>query len=264
MSILSLGGGVQSTTLALLAARHQVGPMPACAIFADTGAEPRRVYRHIDWLESQIPFPVYRVSAGDLRSEILGAMRGLNRMDGRPPFFIAKGGMLRRQCTHDYKILPITRKIRALLGLKKGARAPREVAVDQWLGISTDEAARMKPSRFDYIRHRWPLIELGMSRGDCLRWCESNGFPTPPKSACTFCPLHNDAQWAEMKTNAPADFQDAVAVDKAIRPGMPGPKRPGEDRWYVHRKREPLEYAVAGSGRSDNQFMNECDGMCGV
>jgi len=34
---LSLGAGVQSTTLALMAAHGEVGPMPDCAIFADTG-----------------------------------------------------------------------------------------------------------------------------------------------------------------------------------------------------------------------------------
>lgn len=34
---LSLGAGVQSTTMALMAAHGEIGPMPDCAIFADTG-----------------------------------------------------------------------------------------------------------------------------------------------------------------------------------------------------------------------------------
>jgi hypothetical protein len=42
LRVLSLGAGVQSTTLALLAAHGEVGPMPDCAIFADTRWEPGR------------------------------------------------------------------------------------------------------------------------------------------------------------------------------------------------------------------------------
>ena len=45
---LSLGAGVQPTTLDLMAAHGAVGPMPDCAIFADTGWEPRAVYEHLD------------------------------------------------------------------------------------------------------------------------------------------------------------------------------------------------------------------------
>ncbi len=52
LRVLSLGAGVQSTTLALMAAHGVVGPMPDCAIFADTGWEPKAVYDHLAWLRS--------------------------------------------------------------------------------------------------------------------------------------------------------------------------------------------------------------------
>src|SRR5688572_32281679 len=47
--ILSLGAGVQSTALALLAARGEL-PLPEAAIFADTGWESAVTYAHLDWL----------------------------------------------------------------------------------------------------------------------------------------------------------------------------------------------------------------------
>lgn len=47
LRILSLGAGVQSTTLALMAAHGEIGAMPDCAIFADTGWEPKAVYEHL-------------------------------------------------------------------------------------------------------------------------------------------------------------------------------------------------------------------------
>jgi hypothetical protein len=296
LRIISLGAGVQSTTMALMAARRDIGPMPDGAIFADTGAEPSAVYRHLDWLERQLPFPVYRVSAGNLRDEILGAMGGTNRMDARPPFFTSrkvpagtrhpvyaddgevegwrvsvrdevKEGMLNRQCTQDFKIIPIERKIRELLGLHKGQRGPKEPIVEQWIGISGDEAIRMKPSRLSYVKHRWPLIEASMTRAACLRWNQERQYPRPPKSACTFCPYHDDRQWRELRDNDPEAFADAVAIDAAIRPGMPGPKRPPGDSWWIHRSRKPLAEVDlrtdAEAGQPD-LFGNECEGMCGV
>lgn len=47
--ILSLGAGVQSSTLALMAAAGEITPMPQAAIFADTQAEPASVYKWLDW-----------------------------------------------------------------------------------------------------------------------------------------------------------------------------------------------------------------------
>lgn len=52
--ILSLGAGVQSSTLALMAAAGEVTPMPVAAVFADTGDEPTSVYRWLDWLTTQL------------------------------------------------------------------------------------------------------------------------------------------------------------------------------------------------------------------
>jgi hypothetical protein len=265
---ISLGAGVQSTTMALMAAAGEITPLPTAAIFADTGAEPQSVYRHLDWLEAQLPFPVHRVSAGNLRSEILSVIRsGKKRMNARPPFFTIRGGMLRRQCTKDYKILPIERKIRELIGLKRGQRWPKAPVIEQWIGISLDEAMRMKPSRRSGIVHRWPLVDLQMTRADCLRWCADRGFPRPPKSACTFCPYHDNAQWRAMKADDPEAFADAVAIDEAIRLGMQGPKQPKDEAWFVHSSRIPLanvDFSTAEERGQLNFFINECEGMCGV
>lgn len=267
LTIISLGAGVQSTTLALMAARGEVGPMPDCAIFADTGAEPKPVYQHLDWLEKQLPFPVHRVSAGNLRDEITGAMAGSNRMDARPPFVTATGGRLHRQCTQDFKIIPIIRKVRELIGLAKGQRGPKNPVVEQWIGISQDEAIRMKPSRKTFIKHRWPLIEKQMARRHCLVWCEERQYPKPPKSACTFCPYTDNARWRDMKANDPESWADAVEIDRVIRPGMPGPRRPKGASWFIHRSGVPLDQVDLSNAEDRGQidlFNDDCEGMCGV
>ena len=94
--ILSLGAGVQSSTLALMAAKGEIGPMPTAAIFADTGAEPKPVMAWLDWLEPQLPFPVYRVMQGEgLWSDVMqGAIT--KKRASNPPFMTANGGRLGR------------------------------------------------------------------------------------------------------------------------------------------------------------------------
>lgn len=119
--ILSLGAGVQSSTLALMAAAGEITPMPECAIFADTQAEPSSVYAWLDWLEKQLPFPVYRVTFGSLLGKSLivrtSKKTGNKYIKHTPPAYISDGiktGLLMRQCTVDSKIDIIHRKIREL------------------------------------------------------------------------------------------------------------------------------------------------------
>lgn len=265
LRVLSLGAGVQSTTLALMAARGDLGPMPDCAIFADTCSEPSSVYRHLEWLTGVLPFPVHVVSAGSLRDQIVFGPK----KDGRPPMFIVgddgRVGLTNRQCTQDFKIIPIGRKVRELIGLKPGARGPKVPVVEQWIGISTDEIIRLKRSRFSYIHMRHPLIEARMSREGCLKWLADRQYPLPPKSACTFCPFHSDAMWRAMKADDPESFAAAVLVDNALRSG--GIVRKGIP--FLHRSCQPLSAIDFSNAQDRGQsdifgFENECEGMCGV
>lgn len=275
---ISLGAGVQSSTLALMAAAGEITPMPECAIFSDTQSEPQEVYEWLDWLEKQLPFPVYRVTAGSLRAEILAATKGTKRMDARPPFYVRNAGskqegQLRRQCTQDYKIIPIQKKQRELLGLKPRARWPKEASLVQWIGISLDEVQRCKASPRPAVVHRWPLIEQGRDRQWCQRWLMARYGKLAPKSACTFCPYHDDAMWRDMKLNDPASFADAVNVDEAIRQGViRGGKQISRAEWFLHRSCIPLvqidfrNAEDAGQSRlfDEKGFAVECEGMCGV
>ena len=122
LHIISLGAGVQSSVMALMAARGELEPMPDAAIFADTQFEPKGVYLHLDWLEKQLPFPTYRVTAGDIRADHLAARNSDQRVASMP-LFTQSGGMGMRQCTREYKIDPVRKKLRELIGLKPRQRA---------------------------------------------------------------------------------------------------------------------------------------------
>lgn len=229
LRVISLGAGVQSTTLALMAAHGELSPMPDCAIFADTGWEPAAVYDHLRWISSPnvLPFPVHTVSAGNIREHMItgatGALLGRKARFASAPWFIrnpdGSEGMGRRQCTSEFKVEPLIKKQRELLGFAPRKRIPKGSA-EVWIGISLDEAIRMKPARAAWQTNRWPLIERRMHRSDCLRWLERQGYPTPPKSACIGCPFTDNSRWRDLRNNSPTEWQDAVEVDRAIRHGF--------------------------------------------
>lgn len=295
LRVLSLGAGVQSTTLALMAANGEIGPMPDCAIFADTGLEPKAVYDHLDWLRSPnvLPFPVHIVSAGNIRDNLIEAAAD-RRWASIPAFaktVIPAGtevpvldededgvmveigrrrtltetvsvGMIRRACTTDYKVVPIRRKVRELLGLTR-KRSPAIPVAEQWIGISLDEASRMKPSFEDWQVKRWPLIEKRMTRRDCLRWLRRHDYPLPPKSACIGCPLHDNRRWRDIRDHDPEAWADVVEVDQALRTGI----RRIRGEVYLHRSCVPLDKVDLSTSADRGQlnlWPNECEGMCGV
>jgi len=236
--VISLGAGVQSTTMALMAAAGEL-PMPDCAIFADTGWEPQAVYRHLDWLETQLPFPVHRVSAGDIRDSIAtGNYEPI-------PWYIESGSIGRRQCTKVYKLYPIRRFVRQMLG----GKTPKG-GCEMWIGITTDEAHRMKPSNVQYITNSWPLIDAGLSRADCRAWLFRHGADAP-RSACCGCPFLSDDDWRYRRTQPEWDATVALSYKLAAT---------GQ---YMHRSLRTLDRIDMMAGQHD-LFGNECLGMCGT
>lgn len=241
LRVLSLGAGVQSTTLALMAADGEIGPMPDCAIFADTQWEPATVYKHLDRLEKLLPFPVHRVTMGDIRDTIgTGGYESI-------PWYTNSGAMGRRQCTYQFKLRPIRQKVRNLLG----EGMPRAGACEMWLGISRDEAHRMKPATVAYIINRWPLIERDMTRADCRRWLERHSI-SAPRSACCGCPFMSNEDWRHKRSQP--EWNDTVALsDKLAALGQ-----------FMHRSLKPIDQADFGDEDTIDMFGNECEGMCGV
>lgn len=231
--------------------------MPDCAIFADTGWEPRAVYDHLEWLVGQLPFPVHRVDRGNIRDDLLRCIEG-HWVD--VPAFVKSAdgsiGIINRQCTKQYKIRPIRQKVRQLLGIER-RHSPAHVVAEQWIGISIDEAIRMKPSMEAWQANRFPLIEMSMSRRDCLRWLSERQYPEPPKSSCIGCPFHSDDQWLAL---TPSEFAEAVGIDYSIRHS----RKKGE--LYLHRQCVPLDmvdFSKPDYGQL-NLFLNDCGGNCGL
>lgn len=262
--VISLGAGVQSTTVYLMAMHGEFEHTPEVAIFADTQAEPRAVYEHLEWLRSLNGIPIEVVTGGDLAADVLKHVEteGESRV-ANPPFFVRNReghkGILRRQCTTDYKIAPLERKMRELADGRH---------IEKWMGISLDEVARMRMDKRRRYSNFYPLIERRMSRWDCYRWLDGNGYPIPPRSACTFCPFHSDDYWRHLRDEWPEEWDGAIEFDHSIRdfPGTHG-------QVYLHNALVPLDEVDLRTPENHGQlsflhivedFSGECEGMCGV
>jgi len=266
LTVLSLGAGVQSSTLALMAAKGEITPMPDCAIFADTH-EPREVYDWLDYLEEELPFPVHRVRHGNIYRDVLKSAQDGSRV-ANPPLYTrdkdGEVGILMRVCTLEYKVAPILGKIKDLIGVKKHQRV-KDAEVEQWIGISLDEVQRMTESSQKFITHRWPLIERRMNRNDCKVWLSKNDYPEPPRSDCTLCPYHDNNYWRYLRDQFPDEWDEACEFDKAIRNGIHNTKA---DALYLHADCVPLADVDLSTDIDRGQmvmgFIDDCAGHCGV
>jgi len=262
--------------MALMAAHGEITPTPIAAIFADTHAEPPSVYKWLDWLEKQLPFPVHRVSRGSLTNKCLTVNH--NRKTGKeyysnmiPAFVLGADGSVgrvERHCTYDYKIYPITKKQREIAVIKRWTKNDIGPVVIQWIGISSDESKRCSPSRDGWSESRWPLIELGMRRYDCGYWMMKNGYPQPPRSACVYCPFHRNEEWRRLKTEEPQSFDEAVDFERRLQILHKSITANGRIKGtpFLHRSCKPL-YEVDFTDYESAQgclWPEEVCGVCGV
>lgn len=268
--ILSLGAGTQSTDVLLRGLRGEFGEVPSHAIFADTGNESKGVYTYLEWLQKYVDkeysFTIDVVAAGNIYEDALAYLEGTRkRYEGIPYYtknpITGKKGILRRQCTGDYKIRPVRKYIRKVL--------PKVKKVSLWLGISYDEMQRMKQANVKWITHRFPLIEKRLKRIDCIHNFKAYGLAVPMRSSCVVCPYHSDNYWLWIYEQEKESFEAALQLDEKIRnyPGI-------NDHCFLHRSCRPLKEVIMdlkkGKALASKQLnffpelIDECSGLCGV
>lgn len=274
LRVMSNGAGVQSTTLIMMMC---VGDLPWVdhIIFADPGDESALTLQHLGWLEDQVRLysngrvTTHRIGRGGrlsdrIRNRAVG--KGVQNNDRfvSAPFYTSggkggRGGQGKRQCTREFKIEPLEKLLRQLLGFQPRQRIPRG-SCEVWIGISTDEVVRAGAAFTSWTVNRYPLLEKRMSRQDCVSWLTARGFPVPPKSACIFCPYKSNAEWRWLRDNDPEAWAVAVELDRLIRntPGM-------RQQEFLHRDRVPLDQVDLSTAEERGQgLLMVCEAGCGV
>jgi hypothetical protein len=130
-------------------------------------------------------------------------------------------GKLPAFCSGEWKASVVSRYARRVLGLKG--------KLVNWIGFSLDEARRVK----SHDAKRYPLLELCLTREDCLALIADAGLPPPPKSRCFMCPHQTNAQWREVRASTEM-WADAVRIDEETREAN------DQGRIYLHQQRVPL------------------------
>lgn len=200
LKVLSYGGGVQSTALVLMVIEGTI-ERPDYVVFADTGSEMPETLLTVEKIK--------KVCAEDgLKFETVSYGKSLHESyrenDALPVVGI-------RSCTSKFKIDPIKRFMRTIVGHGRG-----KILVETWLGISTDEIRRASPSSDKWSTRRYPLLELEMSRQDCKNYLSDRGW-TVIKSGCFLCPYQSGKQWSSLNIKHPDLFAYALDMEHAAK-----------------------------------------------
>lgn len=227
--VLNYSGGKQSSCLLWQLLRGDIPrPDPLLVVNADPGMENSLTYDYNRMMaercyDAGIPF--LAVEGPNLYKDLLNlSSSGRSRIDN-PPYWTldehGSHGRLMQKCTQHYKIAPMDRAIRIYMekqfGINRDSKRLGNGIVEKWIGFAYDEIDRIKNPGQKYVRFRFPLIEAKMRRDDVVAYFQKNDLPVPPRSVCNACFANGIDTLKDMHTHRPQDWQQAVAVDNAVR-----------------------------------------------
>ena len=277
LRVLSLGAGVQSSTVLFKMLDQEIKPADI-AIFADTGNEPKEVYVWLDYLKDLMKDKIdfYVVRNEENTGHIIDDYKSASGRHSLIPLHIKRAdgttSINMRTCTAEYKIKPLQRKVKEILGGSLRGRC-----VEMVMGISYDEIQRAKTPSNKWQINCYPLVENKITRSDCKHWISHTDYGQPPRSACIICPYHDNKEWKNLKDNYPDEFEYAVKFDEWLRDPNSNSaalqkfrdyneKKQTPSEQYVYKGKVPLKEATfeEPSDYQGTLFDDECEGMCGV
>lgn len=198
LQVLSFGGGVQSSAIILLI-KDKILPKPDIIVHSDTGSElpeTENIVRRFQQISEElgIPFFIVRSHLGKLHEHYLSKQS------------VPVVGF--RSCTDNFKIAPQRRLFRKIVGKGNG-----KILVNCWLGITTDESHREIQSEVQWITNSFPLLQLNLSRKDCIEINQSHKL-TITKSGCFNCPYGGKKWFVNLYNNHPDLFKICVQMEK--------------------------------------------------
>ncbi len=254
---LSLGAGLQSSTLLHMSMRGDF-EKPDVVIFANTQCEPQYVYDNYNYLKNLYSGQIEFIEC--TKSNLLEVCLKEKRIH-IPAYKVGRTiGILQRQCTTDWKIKIINRTVRIKLGIfRKRIKQPM---VEKWIGFSDDESNRRVLSKDVWQVNKFPLIELHMTKNDCINYLQRNNLSIPGKSSCIICPFHSNTYWRELKIKYPDEFEKACQFDDKLR----DLRAHNRITAYLHGSRRPLRDIDFTDNQLPIQFgvneNRECLGVC--
>lgn len=249
LGVWSCGGGRQSCGLAALIIEGKF-EKPDIAVMADTGREKKRTW---DYLHSYV---IPGLASVGVVLEIIQSndwgYAGTSYVDGSGDLMLPAytgDGKNSPDCSGSWKRDAIKR----WLSTEKGVTRSQYV---KWIGFSRDEPRRIikmqQSAKEGEGKTRFPLLELWLTKRECIQACLDFGWPEPPWSACWMCPNMNDDDYRSL---TPEEMRAAIGFDKQMRDQFPDA--------YLHRSLVPLSEIDFSETPQPDLFSEPCDsGLC--
>lgn len=249
LTVLSLGAGVQSSTILHMILNKDLPPVDG-VIFHDAGWETSYTRVYADYLRrlcDKQNLPFFQTSGPSIRTNLKTVIRE-RRTAAKykhlsiPLFTLnqdGRRGQLPRRCTREFRLLPLFRALRRTIIPTDRQNGNPKPWIKILLGISTDEPKRAKPSREKWKENAFPLLDVGFSRKHCIAYLSYHQLPIPHRSSCTCCPYRSNHEWGILRNHDPENWKAACDLDDDVRDlGRPGTEL------FLHQSRTPLRTAA--------------------
>jgi hypothetical protein len=210
------GGGTQSSAIAALIVMGEI-EAPDLAVIVDTGREKSTTWEYLDrWVIpalKNVGVTLHRVAKEEYATvDVFG---GKDKDTLLIPAYTNQSGeigKLHTYCSGEWKRDVVRRWATKEHNVK---------AVDNWIGFSIDEIGRAVRTQKAVKsqgkwRTRFPLIDRGMNRGNCVALVKKIGWPPPPRSSCWMCPNQQMTEWRDVKRD-PRDWPKVIEFEKMIQ-----------------------------------------------
>ena len=212
ITVLSLGGGLQSTVIAEMALddEHELSP-PDWIVHSDTGAESKMTKATVARIgkmaeEKGVNFKV--ISATDNPNQDVDVPIYQYYID-RQIVPLPRNA----QCTMKFKIQPMNWFVKNLVD-----QSLAKPWIEMWIGITTDEAHRQREPPTKYLKYSYPLIEMGLSRNQCRSWMDVHRPDIAvAKSGCFHCHYQSAQKWAKLRREEPELFEIARQMEEGAK-----------------------------------------------
>lgn len=207
--VVAYGAGTNST--ALLVEMIRLGEPVDAILFADTGGERPGTYVYRDlfseWLVEHGYPAIITVHKGG-RQETLE--ENCLRLSMLPS--LAYG---RKRCSHRYKIEPQDKWVNNWPPARESWGAGHKVI--KLIGYDMDEPHRAAIPEDDKYHYRYPLLEWGWGREECVAAIKAAGLPLPGKSSCFFCPAMTKPEILQLRKEHPDLLIRALNIESTAK-----------------------------------------------
>jgi len=259
----SYGGGVQSTAALVLAAQGAIdfpiflfcnvgddSEHPATLAYVENVAKPYARAQKIELIELR-----HMRKDGTEQTLYQRMTKDGSKSVDIPAYMFPSGMPSGRTCTQEFKINQINRWLKENGVVKTApARMGLDISIDEYQRMKTDDPA------YPLIQKEYPLINLRLSRQDCMNVIERAGLAVPPKSACWFCPYHRIKDWQTMKRTTPALFDRAIKLEQSL---LSQRARLGKEPIFLTSKLRPLDSVIGDQSDMFDDVDDACEsGYC--